>query len=419
MPLTDLAVRNAKPGIKPTGEPTEKFYRIAHAGGMYLEVHPNGSKYWRMKYRYAGKEKRLALGVYPKKSLKQAAIDAAEARKKLDAGIDPGQARQAQKRIDKLSAANSFESVAREWYSKRAPTWVKTHAADVLRRLEANAFPAIGHRGIKEIDPPELLMMARKIETRGAHDLAHRVLQVCGQVFRYGVSTGRCARDPIPDLRGALTPHDTKHQAAIKPKELPDLMRAINTYDQTGDKQTMLALKLLALTFVRTNELIGAEWTEFDLDNALWTIPATRMKLKKRMKDAGMNDHVVPLSEQTLAILCELQPMSGGSRFVFPGRNRDKPISNNTLLFALYRLGYKGKMTGHGFRTVASTALNEMGFRADVIERQLAHCERNEVRGAYNRAEYLQERREMMQHWSNYLDAVSLGAKILPFQSVA
>lgn len=419
MPLTDPAVRNAKPGIKPTGELTENSYRIADERGMYLEVYPNGSKYWRMKYRYAGKEKRIALGVYPEITLKEARKKRDDARALLAEGTDPGQAKQAQKRADKLSAANSFEAVAREWYGKQAHTWGKTHAADVLRRLEANAFPAIGHRGIKEIDPPELLEMARKIESRGAHDLAHRVLQVCGQVFRYGVSTGRCARDPIPDLRGTLTPHDTKHQAAIKPEELPALMRAIGTYDQTGDKQTMLALKLLALTFVRTNELIGAEWVEFDLDNALWIIPATRMKLKKSMKDAGVNEHVVPLSEQAIAILRELQPMAGGSRFVFPGRNRDKPISNNTMLFALYRLGYKGKMTGHGFRSVASTALNEMGFRADVIERQLAHCERNEVRGAYNRAEYLQERREMMQHWGNYLDAVALGAKILPFQRVA
>ncbi|MDA8128095.1 MAG: tyrosine-type recombinase/integrase [Betaproteobacteria bacterium] len=411
MPLTDTAIRNAKPGAKPTGEATRNPYRLTDAGGMYLEVYPNGSKYWRLKYRYAGKEKRLALGVYPEVTLKEARNRRDAARKLLADGIDPGQAKQADKRARKLSAANSFESVAREWYGKQVHTWVKTHAADVLRRLEANAFPAIGHRPIKEVEPPELLMMARKIESRGAHDLAHRVLQVCGQVFRYGVATGRCTRDPTPDLRGALTPHVKKNQAAVKPEELPDLMRAINTYDQTGDKQTMLALKILALTFVRTNELIGAEWVEFDLDKALWAIPAGRMKMK--------NEHVVPLSQQAVAILRELQPMAGGSRFVFPGRNRDKPISNNTLLFALYRLGYKGKMTGHGFRAVASTALNEMGFRADVIERQLAHCERNEVRGAYNRAAYLEERRGMMQHWGNYLDAVATGAKILPFQRVA
>lgn len=411
MPLTDPAVRNAKPGIKPTGEPTENPYKIADAGGMYLEVYPNGSKYWRMKYRYAGKEKRLALGVYPEVTLKEARNRRDDARKLLAEGTDPSQAKQAEKRARKLSAANTFEGVAREWYSKQAHIWVKTHAADVLRRLEANAFPAIGHRPINEIEPPELLMMARKIETRGAHDLAHRVLQVCGQVFRYGVATGRCSRDPVPDLRGALTPHVKQHQAAVKPEELPDLIRAINTYDQTGDRQTMLALKLLALTFVRTNELIGAEWIEFNLDNALWVIPAARMKMK--------NEHVVPLSEQAVAILHELQPMAGGSRFVFPGRHRDKPISNNTMLFALYRLGYKGKMTGHGFRAVASTSLNEMGFRPDVIERQLAHCERNEVRGAYNRAEYLQERRGMMQHWGDYLDAIAAGANILPFQRAA
>jgi len=408
MPLTDPAVRNAKPGFKPTGEATDKPYRLADGAGMYLEIYPNDSRYWRLKYRFAGKEKRLALGVYPEVSLKEARKRRDEARKLLDNGLDPSQARQAERRARKLSADSSFEAVAREWYEKQVHTWVKTHANDVLRRLEGNAFPAIGHRPISEIEAPELLMMARKIETRGAYDLAHRVLQVCGQVFRYGVATGRCTRDPVPDLRGALKPHVKKHQAAIKPEELPDLLRAINSYDKIGDKQTMLAMKLLALTFVRTNELIGVEWGELDLENALWVIPAGRMKMK--------TEHIVPLCSQAVAMLRELHPMSGGSRFVFPGRNRDRPISNNTMLFALYRMGYKGKMTGHGFRAVASTALNEMGFRPDVVERQLAHCEPNEVRGAYNRAEYLPERRQMMQHWGDYLDSVAAGAKILPFQ---
>ena len=223
--------------------------------------------------------------------------------------------------------------------------------------------------------------------------------------------TGRCTRDLSTDLRGALTPHVMQHQSAVRPEELPDLLRAIAKYDETGDKQTRLALQLLAQTFVRTNELIGAEWTEIDLDNALWIIPAGRMKMKI--------EHVVPLARQALAMLAELKEISGGSRFVFPGRNRDKPISNNTMLFALYRMGYKGKMTGHGFRSVASTLLNETGFTPDAIERQLAHCERNEVRGAYNRAEYLPERKRMMQHWADYLDSIEAGAKVIPLHGNA
>jgi integrase len=279
----------------------------------------------------------------------------------------------------------------------------------VLRRLESNIFPALGARPIAQIDAPELLAAVRRIESRGAYDLAHRVLQVCGQVFRYGIATGRCTRDLAADLRGALTPHVKKNQAAVRPEELPALIRSIATYDQLGDRQTMLALRLLALTFVRTGELIGATWTEIEREAALWIIPAARMKARA--------EHLVPLSRQALAILEELRELCRGSRFVFPGRNRDKPISNNTMLFALYRLGYKGKMTGHGFRAVASTILNEQGWRPDVIERQLAHAERNEVRGAYNRAEYLPERVKLMQAWADYADAIEQGAKVLPFRA--
>ncbi|WP_371128895.1 tyrosine-type recombinase/integrase [Nitrosospira sp. Nsp1] len=274
--------------------------------------------------------------------------------------------------------------------------------------MENNIFPGIGKRPIDEIQAPELLDTIRKIETRGAYDLAHRVLQVCGQVFRYGIATGRCTRNLSSDLRGALTPHKKKHQAAVRPEELPELLRAIARYDEIGDRQTRLALQLLAQTFVRTNELIGAEWAEFDMNSALWIIPSGRMKMKA--------EHVVPLSTQAVLILAELKEISGSSRFVFPGCNRDKPISNNTMLFALYRLGYKGKMTGHGFRAVASTILNETGFNPDVIERQLAHCERNEVRGAYNRAEYLSERKRMMQHWADYLESLEAGASLEALQ---
>lgn len=390
--LKDVECRNAT-------SQGRKLRKLHDGDGLYLWVYDDGRKYWRLRYWLGGKEKSLSLGVYPDISLKEARIRRNAERERLDADLDPSAERRAAKLKRQLSIANSFEAVAREWYDKQVHTWVPTHARDVLRRLEGNIFPSIGRRPIAEIDAPELLATVRKIEDRGAYDLAHRVLQVCGQVFRYGVATGRCKRDLTGDLRGALTPHKKQHQAAVKTEELPDLLRAIASYEETGDRQTRLALQLLALTFTRTNEFIGALWEEFDLDAALWIVPAKRMKMK--------TEHVVPLARQAIDILKELKEIGGGSRFVFPGRNRDKPISNNTMLFALYRLGYKGKMTGHGFRAVASTALNEMGFRHDVIERQLAHCERNEVRGAYNRAEYLPERREMMQHWANLIDEMT------------
>jgi integrase len=400
MPLTDRAIRNAKPANKPR--------RLFDGGGLYLEISPSGGKWWRLKYRHGGKEKRVSLGVYPGVGLADARERRDAARKLLAGGKDPSAERKAEKREAKGRAANSFEVVAREWYGKQAHTWVESHASDVLRRLEANLFPEIGARPIADLDAPELLEAARKIEQRGAYDLAHRVLQVSGQVFRYGIATGRCKRDPSRDLRGALTPHKARNQAAVKPDELPALLRAIDGYAEVGDRQTALALRLLALTFVRTNELIGATWDEIDLEGAAWIVPAERMKMK--------TEHVVPLSRQAVEILRELQAIGGGSRYVFPGRNADKPISNNTMLFALYRLGYKGKMTGHGFRAVASTILNESGFRADVIERQLAHCERNDVRGAYNRAEYLPERRTMMQQWADMLGAMVEGAQVIPLQ---
>jgi integrase len=333
------------------------------------------------------------------------------ARKKVAIGTDPSEQRKAEKRNAANRGANSFESVAREWYKKQTNTWVPHHASDVIRRLETNLFPALGGCPIAEITAPQLLMALRKIESWGAYDLAHRVLQVSSQVFRYGIATGSCERDPAPDLRGALTPHKSGHQAAVTPEELPELLRAIDGYGNTGDKLTGYALKMLALTFVRTNELIGAEWSEFDVESAIWIVPAKRMKMK--------TEHVVPLSGQALTILRELRALGAGSRYVFPGRNPDKPISNNTMLFALYRLGYKGKMTGHGFRTVASTILNESGFRGDVIERQLAHYERNEVRGAYNRAEYLPDRRAMLQQWGDMLDSLAQGAQVIPLQSKA
>lgn len=395
----DARYRNAKSEGK-------KITKLYDGNGLFLWVYEDGRKYWRLRYRIHGKEKSISLGVYPDISLSEAREKAKLERKKVEDHIDPSIDRKVTKQRAKQAAENSFEAVSREWYSKQPHTWVHSHAKDVKRRLEGNVFPYIGMHPISKIEAPELLNMIRIIENRGSYDLAHRVLQVCGQVFRYGVVTGRCSRDPAADLKGALTPHKKKNQAAVKPEELPELLSAIATYETTGNRQTQLALQLLTLTFVRTNELIGAPWTEFDLDHALWIVPAERMKMR--------NEHVVPLTSRALEIIHELKAIAGNSRYLLPGRNPNKPISNNTLLFALYRLGYKGKMTGHGFRAVASTILNESGFNPDAIERQLAHCERNEIRGAYNRAQYMPERIRMMQWWDDYIQGLENGASVVP-----
>jgi integrase len=398
--LTDRAILNAKPKDRP--------FKLYDSDGLYLQVNPNGGKWWRLRYRIAGKEKLLSLGVYPKVSLRDARKRRDDAREMRDKGLDPSAERKAAKLRARKIAEDTFEAVALEWYEKQLHVRTPRHAADMKRRLEKNLFPTIGRRPIAELEAPELLAVARKIEDRGATDLAHRIVQLAGQILRYGIATGRCKRDIARDLRGALKPHVKQNQAAVKPEELPALMKAIAKYDELGDKQTRLALQLLALTFVRTRELIEAQWDEFDLDAGVWTVPAERMKKRR--------EHVVPLPRQAARIVGELRTLAADSHFVFPGRNRYKPMSNNTLLFALYRLGYRGKMTGHGFRAVASTILNEAGFRSDVIEAQLAHVEPSAARAAYNRALYLPERRQMMLWWANYLDAVTSGAKVLPLR---
>lgn len=374
--------------------------------GLYLWIFPNGRKYWRLRYWQDGKEKSLSLGVFPRAGLKDARLRREAIHQQRAAGLDPSMERRIARNKRRVALENSFETVALEWLEKQRNRYSPKHVDTIRRRLEVDAFPALGARPIQQIDPPELLAAMRVIEARGSYDLAHRVLQVCGQVFRYGIATGRCTRNLSLDLRGALTPHVKRHQHAIRPEELPVLLRAINSYEGIGDRQTRIAMQLLALTFVRTGELIGAEWSEFDLDKKRWIIPAERMKMK--------TEHIVPLASQTLALLKELKPISGGSRYLLPGRNIAKPMSNNTILFALYRLGWKGRMTGHGFRAVASTILNETGhFRSDVIERQLAHCERDEVRGAYNRAEYLPERKRMMHWWADYADSLVSESNVL------
>ena len=388
-PLTAVAVKNAKP--------REKRYRLAAGKGLYLEVMPSGAKYWRWKYRFGGKEKRLALGVYDEVSLAEAKQARDEARATLRNGIDPGAKRKADRLAARVAAATSFEDVAREWLEKQTTKLAPNTVARAHRLLESLAFPWLGTRPVSEISPPELLEVLRRVESQGKLETAQRLKQRCGQIFRYAIATGRAERDPSADLRGALATPKVRHRAAITdPAEVGALLRSIEGF--SGQFVTHCALRLLPLLFVRPGELRHAEWSEIDLDAAEWRIPAERTKMRR--------PHLVPLSTQAVEILRDLEPLTGRGRFVFPGiRTIRRPISENTINAALRRLGYsKEEMTGHGFRSLATTLLNEQGWPPDVIERQLAHIERNKVRAAYNRAEHLGERREMMQSWADFLD---------------
>ena len=390
MSLSDVAIRKAKPRLKP--------FKLSDGGGLFLLVQPSGGKWWRYKYRYAGKEKSLALGSYPEVTLAEAREMHLKARKLLAAGKDPSQVKKEARRQIMLSSQQSFEVVAREWHTNRRNNWSEIHAKKLMKSFEADIFPKIGLRPIAEITAPELLELVRKVESRGALETAHRVLQNIGQVFSYAIVTQRAERNPATDLRGALQPVKKENNPYLKEDELPEYLKRLAAYD--GHLQTQLALKFLLLTFVRTNELRGALWTEINLDKAEWRIPAERMKMRE--------PHIVPLSRQAVAVLKELKQFSGKWDFVFP--NQHKPsgcMSNNTILYALYRMGYHSKATGHGFRATASTVLNEHGFTPDIIERQLAHCERNQVRAAYNHAQYLKERKKMMQWWADYLDGLA------------
>jgi integrase len=398
MPLTDTASRNAKSKLKP--------YKLADEKGLYLLVNRTG-KYWRFDYRHEGKRKTLALGVYPDVTLKEARSKRDEARNQLAAGIDPG----AQRAATKTAATDTFEALAREWHQRNLSRWTPKHGASLLVWLVNDTFPWIGAKPIREIVATDLLAVLRRMEERGAVSSAHRVRQVCGQVFRYCVATGRADHDPSAALRGALSVAPTKHHSSITdPKAAGGLLRAIEVYQ--GAFVTKQALRLAPLVFVRTGELRNAEWSEIDLESAEWRIPAGKMKMR--------DPHIVPLSRQAVAILRELHPLTGGGRYVFPSArtpNGERCMSENAVLAALRRMGYgKNEMTGHGFRSMASTLLNEQGWHRDAIERQLAHSERNAVRAAYNYAEHLQERRKMMQAWADYLDGLRKGADVIPIR---
>ena len=393
MALNDLSCRTAR---CPDGKAR---MRLADERGLYLELMPNGGKYWRLKYRYAGKEKRLALGVYPQVSLAQARKARETARAAIDSGDDPLAQRQDRRLAQRIALGHNFAAVAMAWWEHWSGARSPRHADYVKRRLEADVLPEIGQLPVAEITAPKLLAMVRKIESRGALDIAKRSMQTCGQILRFAVAHGLIERNPAADVRpsDALRPRRKSNHARVDIKEFPALLRRIEAYE--GSVTTRFALKLMALTFVRTGELIGARWDEFDLEAAQWRIPATRMKMG--------TPHIVPLAPQAVELLRSLHESRGRSGLLFPGeRDHDKPMSNNTILFALYRMGYRGRMTGHGFRGVASTALHEMGFRHDIIELQLAHQERDDVSAAYNHATYLVQRREMMQAWAENLDVL-------------
>lgn len=401
MALTDARIRAAKA--------TEKTQRLFDAGGLYLEITPAGGRYWRLKYRHAGKEKRLALGVYPEVSLADARKGRDNARIAIREGQDPSAAKQAAKRRAVLTSGNTFEAVAREWLAMQQRSMAKATHKKALATLEGMVFPWIGALPIASITAPDLLSVLRRIEARGAHETAHRTKARCSQVFRYAIATGRTERDPTADLRGALAPVVSTNFASVtEPGRVGELLRTIDGY--TGQHATRCALKLAPLVFVRPGELRKAEWSEFDLDQAQWRIPAARMKMGEL--------HIVPLSTQAVAVLRELKPLTGRGQYLFPSlRAPMEPMSDNTINAALRRMGYsKDEMTGHGFRAMASTRLNELGWDADVIERQLAHAPRNKVRAAYNRAQYLDERKKMMQAWADYLDGLRAGDQVVPIR---
>jgi len=393
--LTNTRIRNAKP--------TSKAYKLSDGGGMYLLVTPDGARYWRLDYRFAGKRRTVSLGVYPTVTLLSARVRREEARASLARNIDPSAVKRAAKRAAKLASENTFEAIAREWLAKQRNRLAPRYCALILARLEADIFPQIGSRPVADLEAPELLDALRRVEKRGVIETARRLRQTCGQIFRYAIVTGRAKYDSAATLKGALgSPGRPRGHRAMALTELPNFISALSAYD--GDARTRLALRLMILTFTRTSELRAARWSEFenlDANEPLWRIPAERTKMKR--------EHIVPLTPQAVAALRELRvlPGSQASPFLFPSPSREGYMSNNTMLYALYRMGYHGRATVHGFRAMASTALNEMGFRADVIERQLAHEEQNAVRAAYNRAEYLSDRRAMMNRWADHLDALA------------
>lgn len=401
MPLTDTEVRKAKA--------KDSAYRMSDGGSLFLWVTPAGGKLWRWAYKHEGKEKLMSFGKYPDVSLALARERHGEARKLLAQGIDPMEERKAAKTAEKSAAENSFRTIAGLWFDHWQVDKSRQHVDATRRRMEANIFPLLGSRPIGEIEAPELVVMVKAIEGRGAADLAKRALENVGQIFRFAIAHGYSARNPASEIRPSdiLRPTRKVNLARIDAKELPALLRAIEVYQ--GKHVTRLAMKLMAMTFVRTSELIGAKWTEFDMEATRWNLPPERMKMK--------DPHIVPLATQAIEVLEMLRTLTGASEWLFSGdRSAAKPMSNNTILGALKRMGYKGQMTGHGFRGLASTILHEKGYAHEHIELQLAHAPRNAVSAAYNHALYLEPRARMMQDWANFLEVTLRGGKVIPFR---
>jgi integrase len=404
MALTDTEIRRSKPGDKP--------FKLSDGGGLHLMVTPSGGRLWRWKYRFEGAEKLMALGRYPEISLAEARERRDTARKRLANGADPMAERMAEKTAVRVATEHTFEKIAALWLEHWKGNKSARHASTTRNRLKANIYPVLGARPIAEIEPMELVELAKGIEARGASDMAKRILQIVGMVLRYAVAHGYSKRNPATEIRPSdiLKPTRKTNMARIDAKELPVLLRAIELYE--GRQLTRLAIKLMALTFVRTSELICARWEEFDFEGCRWSIPAARMKMQ--------TPHIVPLASQAVEILNLLQSLSGQCDLVFPGeQDQSKPMSNMTILKALERMGYKGRMTGHGFRGLASTILHEQGYNHDHIELQLAHAPRNEVSAAYNHALYLEPRAKMMQDWADFLERTQRGGKVLSFRGTA
>lgn len=404
MPLTDAKIRALKP--------KEKTYRLGDAGGLYVEVATNGSRYWRMKYRVAGKEKRLAFGVYPDVSLADAREKRDAAKKILAAGGDPGETKKAEKLAQKLNAENTFEAVAREWHQTKADRWSLRYRDEIIDTFEKDIFPYIGKRPIADIKPMELLEALRKMEKRGALEKMRKVRQRCGEVFRFAIITGRANYNPAPDLASALATPKKVHFPFLTTNELPHFLNDLAGY--TGSIITKTATQIIMLTGVRTQELRFARWEDIDFGKKLWEIPAEVMKMKR--------PHIVPLSEQVIALFKQLEPLSKHHPLVFIGRNDPrKPISKESINQVIELLGYKGRLTGHGFRHTMSTILHEQGFNSAWIETQLAHVDKNAIRGTYNHAQYLDGRREMMQWYADYIDDLGRGGGVVEgkFEKIA
>lgn len=408
-PLTVIQVKNAKP--------KEKSYKMFDGGGLYLEVTPAGSKLWRMKFRQAnGKENRLAFGKYPDVSLEQARKKRDEARSLKAAGIDPGENKKAKKAADAEAASNTFEKIGREWHANRLETWTPQTAKDILNRLEKDIFPEIGSLPIHAITHKQLIDALRKVEKRGAYEIAKRLKANCARIFSYAIQHGLTDRNIANDLTDVLKPVRKGHFAAISSEELPELLHAIDSNHARLYFPTRAAIILMMLTLLRTSELIETPWSEINLETGEWIIPWQRMKMGRRTMNPDMRNHHVCLSRQALELILELRRFNGGGKWLFPNqRDPSRPMSNGAILMALKRMGYQGKMTGHGFRALGmSTIKEELGYRHEVVDRQLAHAQKNKVDSAYDRAMFLQERKKMMQEWADYLDKLRQ-EKVIPF----